>query len=46
MIGGDADPPKGKRYKAPKNGVWRLRAGITLRGYQCDDLARQTSVNR
>jgi len=30
----------GMRYEAPKNGVWRLKEGITLRGYQCDDLAR------
>ena len=27
-------------YTAPQHGVWRLKKGITLRPYQCDDLAR------
>ena len=27
-------------YTAPQYGVWRLKKGITLRDYQCDDLAR------
>ena len=29
----------GMPYTAPQYGVWRLRDGITLRDYQCDDLA-------
>ena len=30
----------GMPYTAPQHGVWRLKDGITLRPYQCDDLAR------